>query len=73
MTAIGHLVETAEVAFERMRLRDTNIGWPVEEMWVTGDLLGLADTLEVGAVVLGLRRVARGSPLASGERGSRHV
>lgn len=42
----------AEVATERMGLRDTDIGWPLEEMWVTGDLLGLADTLESGAVVL---------------------
>lgn len=51
-TAIGHLVEMAEVATERLRLRDTDFGWPLEEMWVTGDLLGLADTLEAGAVVL---------------------
>ena len=51
-TAIGHLVEMAEVATERLRLRDTDIGWPLEEMWVTGDLLGLADTLEAGSVVL---------------------
>lgn len=51
-TAIGHLVEMAEVATERLRLRDTDIGWPLEAMWVTGDLLGLADTLETGAVVL---------------------
>lgn len=51
-TAIGHLIEMAEVATERLRLRDTDIGWPLEEMWVTGDLLGLADTLEAAAVVL---------------------
>lgn len=42
----------ADVATERCRLRDTDIGWPLEEMWVTGDLLGLADTLETAAVVL---------------------
>ncbi len=51
-TAIGHLVEMAEVATERMRLRDTDIGWPLEAMWVTGELLGLADTLDAGTVVL---------------------
>lgn len=51
-TAIGHLVEMVEVATERLSLRDTDIGWPLEEMWVTGDLLGLADPLEAGAVVL---------------------
>lgn len=42
----------AEVATARLRLRDTDIGWPLEEMWVTGDLLGLTDTLEAGALVL---------------------
>lgn len=42
----------AEVATERLTLRDTDIGWPLEELWVTGDLLTTADTLEAGAVVL---------------------
>jgi hypothetical protein len=51
-TAVGHLEEMAGVATERLRLRDTDIGWPLEEMWVTGDLLGLANTLEAGSVVL---------------------
>ena len=51
-TTIRHLVEMAEVATERMRLRETDIGWPLEEMWVTGELLGFAETLEAGAVVL---------------------
>lgn len=51
-TAIGHLVEMAEVATERLKLRDTDIGWPLEEMWVTGDLLDSADTVEAGSVVL---------------------
>lgn len=51
-TAIGHLVEMAEVATEQMRLRGTEIGWPLEEMWVTGELLGPADTLDAGSVVL---------------------
>jgi hypothetical protein len=51
-TAIGHLVETGEVSSEHLRFRDTDIGWPVEELWVTGDLLGLADTVDAGSVVL---------------------
>jgi hypothetical protein len=51
-TAIGHLVEMAEEATDGLRLRKTEIGWPLEELWVTGDLLGLTDTLEVGSVVL---------------------
>jgi hypothetical protein len=53
-TAIGHLVEMAEVATERLGLRDAEIGWPLEEMWVSGELLGAADTLEAGSVVLGI-------------------
>lgn len=51
-TAIGHLVEMAEVATERLRLRDTDIGWPLEELWVTGDLVSLADAMDAGSVVL---------------------
>ncbi len=51
-TAIEHLVELAEVASQRLTLRDTNIGWPLEELWVTDDLLGLADSMEAGTVVL---------------------
>jgi hypothetical protein len=51
-TAIGHLVEMAEVASERLPLRGTDIGWPLEELWVTDDLLGLADAMDTGSVVL---------------------
>jgi hypothetical protein len=51
-TTIRHLAEMAEVATERMRVRETDIGWPLEEMWVTGELLSLADTIETGVVVL---------------------
>jgi hypothetical protein len=42
----------AEVATERLRLRDTEIGWPLEELWVAGELLGPADSFESGVVVL---------------------
>jgi len=51
-TAIGHLVETGEVSSEQLRFRGTDIGWPVDELWVTRDLLGLAETVEAGSVVL---------------------
>ena len=51
-TAIGHLVETGEVSSERLRFRGTDIGWPVEELWVAGDLLGLADAVDAGSVVV---------------------
>jgi hypothetical protein len=42
----------AEVAADRLSLVETGIGWPLKEMWVTGDLLSLAESLEAGAVVL---------------------
>jgi hypothetical protein len=51
-TAIGHLVEMADVATEQLRLRDMNIGWPLEELWVTGEVLGPIDALYAGSVVL---------------------
>lgn len=42
----------AEVATERLRLRDSELGWPLEELWATGDLLGLADGVDSASVVL---------------------
>lgn len=51
-TAVRHLVEIGEGASERLRLRDTELGWPVEELWVTGDLLSLADSVDAGSVVV---------------------
>jgi hypothetical protein len=50
-TAVGHLVEMAEVASQWLELGDRD-RWPLSEMWVTGELLTLAETLEAGAVVL---------------------
>ncbi len=35
-----------------MPLRGTDFGWPVEELWVTGELLGLADSIDAGSVVV---------------------
>jgi hypothetical protein len=29
----------AEVATDQLRLRSSEIGWPLEELWVTGELL----------------------------------
>lgn len=51
-TALGHLLGIAELASERLRLRDTDIGWPVEELWVDGDLLGFADPIDAGSVII---------------------
>jgi hypothetical protein len=53
-TAIGHLVEMADVATERLRLRNTDIQWPLEELWVTGELLGPGDAVDAGSVVVAL-------------------
>jgi hypothetical protein len=53
-TAIRHLVETAEVARDLLRFRNSDIGWPLEELWVTGDLLGFAEDVDAGSVVLTL-------------------
>ncbi len=49
-TAVRHLVEMAEVASEDLRLRETTFGWPLVSLWVTGELLGGADDLEVASV-----------------------
>lgn len=50
-TATGHLVEMAEVASQWLELGDRR-RWPLSEMWVAGELLTLAETLDAGAVVL---------------------
>lgn len=51
-TAVRHLVEMADVSTERLPLRDSGIGWPLQELWVTGELLEGAESLEWGSVVL---------------------
>jgi hypothetical protein len=54
-TAIAHLVEMAEVASHWLEV-DGQGRWPLSEMWVTGELLTLTETLDAGAVVLVLDR-----------------
>ena len=51
-TAIRHLVEMAEVATDQLRFRSTEIGWPLDEMWVAGALLEPADEIDHGTVIL---------------------
>jgi hypothetical protein len=51
-TAIRHLTEMAEVATDQLRFRSSEIGWPLEELWVSGQLLEPIDELEHGSVVL---------------------
>ena len=53
-TAIGHLREMAQAAQDGLRLRDTDIGWPLEELWVAGELLDRVETVDAGTVVLSL-------------------
>jgi hypothetical protein len=50
-TAIRHLVELADAA-SGLQLCSNDIGWPLEELWVTGFLLEPVDELEHGSVVL---------------------
>lgn len=51
-TAVRHLVEMAAVATDRLPLRQTEIGWPLDEMWVGGALLEPADEIDHGTIVL---------------------
>jgi len=51
-TAVRHLDEMGEVSTENLRLRDSGMGWPLQELWVTGELLEGPESLESGSVVL---------------------
>jgi hypothetical protein len=46
------LIEMAEVATDQLQFRSSEIGWPLEELWVAGQLLEPIDELEHGSVVL---------------------
>lgn len=60
-TAIAHLVEMAKVASDWLEVSGRE-RWPLSDMWVTGELLSLADTFERGAVVLTLDLPAKKVP-----------
>lgn len=51
-TAVRHLVEIAEVASDHLRLRDSSIGWPLQEIWVSGSFVQPTADGEGGAVIL---------------------
>lgn len=51
-TAVRHLVEVAEEASDRLRFRDTSIGWPLEELWAAGSFVEPGESGEGGAAVL---------------------
>ncbi len=42
----------AAEATDLVRLSDINTGWPLEEMWVTGELLDSGGELDAGSVIL---------------------
>jgi hypothetical protein len=52
-TAVNRLQSLAEEANERwLRLGETDIGWPLDELWVAGELLAGPDELETTAIIL---------------------
>lgn len=51
-TAVRNLSEIAATATASVRLRDAEISWPLQELWVCGQLLESADILEWGSVIL---------------------
>ncbi|HEY8527335.1 MAG TPA: hypothetical protein VIL48_20370 [Acidimicrobiales bacterium] len=61
-SAVEHLVEIAEDSSAMLRFREREIGWPLEELWATGELLSDASDLEGGAVVLVLDEPAEEVP-----------
>ena len=50
--ALRQLVTVSEAATDDLRLRDTDIGYPLEELWVGGDVLEGPQELDATCVVL---------------------
>jgi len=55
-TALRQLVTIGEAATDDIRLRDTSIGYPLQELWVGGDVLEGLQELDETCVVLVLDR-----------------
>jgi hypothetical protein len=52
-TAVSRLQSVAEEANDQwLRFGDTEIGWPVDELWVAGELLDGPEQLDVVAMIL---------------------
>jgi hypothetical protein len=52
-TAVSRLQSLAEEANDHwLRLGDTDIGWPLDELWVAGEMLDGPQDLEVLAIIL---------------------
>ena len=66
--AVHHLREIAEAASEFLSFRDTTFGWPLEELWIAGELLKFPQELDVGSLVLRINLPANKLPWL-GEQG----
>ncbi len=52
----------AATATEMMRLRKSEIGWPLEELWIAGELLTGAQDIEAGVVIVMLDVAPKSCP-----------
>jgi hypothetical protein len=66
--AVHHLREIAEAASESLSFRDTAFGWPLEELWIAGELLKFPQELEVGSLVLRINLPANKLPWLGEQR-----
>jgi hypothetical protein len=66
-TAVRHLVEMAAEATSMVPYRGTDIGWPLDELWVCSELLETRGEVEFGGVIVMLDRAAAG-PAVSVDR-----
>jgi hypothetical protein len=66
--AVHHLREIAEAASEFLSFRDTTFGWPLDELWIAGELLKFPQELDVGSLVLRINLPANKLPWL-GEQG----
>jgi hypothetical protein len=66
--AVHHLREIAEAASEFLSFRDTTLGWPLEELWIAGELLKFPQELDVGSLVLRVNLPANKLPWLGEQR-----
>jgi hypothetical protein len=53
-TSVGHLEDVGQQANDYLRLRDSDIPWPLDELWVGSDLLDGRTELETTPLILSL-------------------
>jgi hypothetical protein len=51
-TSVGHLESVGQQANEYLRLKDSDIGWPLDELWVGSELLDGPAEIEATPLVL---------------------